>query len=156
MLVQVIAMTCRGFFSFLYCMMKGESAASPITATPACPQPQRTSPGTLSTSAPFIFCSTAQVCSAGGTLLIVPQALTLTSHNANAVLVINRQPLASKHYKIYCAVWWHAEHEFEPGSQQHTFIEIDLKSVDRTKTPWVVVGGHRPVGDIGNENLICN
>lgn len=39
----------------------------------------------------------------------------------------------------------HAEHEFEPGSPQHKFIQRDLESVDRSVTPWVIVGGHRPV-----------
>lgn len=37
------------------------------------------------------------------------------------------------------------EHDFDPGSPQHDFISADLAAVDRTKTPWVVVGGHRPI-----------
>lgn len=37
------------------------------------------------------------------------------------------------------------EHAFEPGSEQHAFIERDLASVDRGMTPWVVLGGHRPI-----------
>lgn len=31
------------------------------------------------------------------------------------------------------------------GSEQHTFVLSDLAAVDRTKTPWLVVGGHRPM-----------
>lgn len=27
----------------------------------------------------------------------------------------------------------------------HRFIEEDLKSVNRSKTPWLIVGGHRPI-----------
>lgn len=37
------------------------------------------------------------------------------------------------------------EHDFAPGSEQHTFVLSDLAAVDRTKTPWLVVGGHRPI-----------
>jgi len=37
------------------------------------------------------------------------------------------------------------EHEFEPGSPQYRFIEEDLASIDRSLTPWVIVGGHRPI-----------
>jgi len=36
------------------------------------------------------------------------------------------------------------EHDFYPGSEQYEFIRQDLEKVDRTKTPWVVLGGHRP------------
>ena len=37
------------------------------------------------------------------------------------------------------------EHPFAPGSPQHDFIRSDLTAVDRGATPWVVVGGHRPM-----------
>ncbi|CAM9414414.1 unnamed protein product [Laminaria digitata] len=37
------------------------------------------------------------------------------------------------------------EHDFTPGSKQHTFVEGDLSSVDRAKTPWLVFAGHRPM-----------
>ena len=37
------------------------------------------------------------------------------------------------------------EHAFHPGSPQFTFIETDLAAVDRASTPWIVVGGHRPI-----------
>ncbi|KAI0971286.1 Metallo-dependent phosphatase-like protein [Xylaria arbuscula] len=33
---------------------------------------------------------------------------------------------------------------FGAANQQLAFLEADLASVDRTVTPWVVVGGHRP------------
>ena len=55
-------------------------------------------------------------------------------------------------------LWWYSydyglvhftvistEHDFTPGSPQYQWIESDLKSVDRTKTPWVIVAGHRPM-----------
>lgn len=41
-------------------------------------------------------------------------------------------------------VHYSTEHAFQPGSPQHDFISADLAAVDRTLTPWVIVGGHRP------------
>lgn len=35
------------------------------------------------------------------------------------------------------------EHDFTPGSRQYTWLENDLKSVDREKTPWLIFSGHR-------------
>jgi hypothetical protein len=37
------------------------------------------------------------------------------------------------------------EHNFQVGSAQYNWIEQDLKSVDRSLTPWVVFSGHRPM-----------
>lgn len=36
------------------------------------------------------------------------------------------------------------EHNYTIGSEQYHFIENDLKSVNRTKTPWIIFSGHRP------------
>ena len=36
------------------------------------------------------------------------------------------------------------EHDFMPGSPQHAWIMKDLESINRTKTPWTIFGGHRP------------
>ena len=35
--------------------------------------------------------------------------------------------------------------KFFPGSTQHAWLENELRNVDRSVTPWVVVGGHRPM-----------
>jgi len=35
------------------------------------------------------------------------------------------------------------EHDFSIGSEQWKWLENDLKSVDRTVTPWIIFGGHR-------------
>jgi hypothetical protein len=35
------------------------------------------------------------------------------------------------------------EHSFVIGSDQYKWLEADLKSIDRTVTPWVIFGGHR-------------
>jgi acid phosphatase type 7 len=38
-----------------------------------------------------------------------------------------------------------SEHDLSKGSDQHHFVEGDLKTVDRSVTPWVVVESHRPL-----------
>ncbi len=35
------------------------------------------------------------------------------------------------------------EHDIAIGTEQYQWIEADLKSIDRTVTPWVIFGGHR-------------
>jgi hypothetical protein len=35
------------------------------------------------------------------------------------------------------------EHEFQQGTAQHSFIEADLAAVNRSRTPWVILAGHR-------------
>jgi len=37
------------------------------------------------------------------------------------------------------------EHDFTRGSQQYMWFAKDLATVDRNKTPFVIVGGHRPM-----------
>ncbi|KAF4727369.1 hypothetical protein FOZ63_007215 [Perkinsus olseni] len=37
------------------------------------------------------------------------------------------------------------EHNYLNGSAQHQWLADDLASVNRTKTPWVIVTGHRPM-----------
>ena len=37
------------------------------------------------------------------------------------------------------------ENNFTAGSPQYKWMENDLKSVNRTLTPWVVIAGHRPM-----------
>ena len=35
------------------------------------------------------------------------------------------------------------EHDFSPQSPQYAWLEKDLQNVDRSKSPWVIIGGHR-------------
>jgi len=37
------------------------------------------------------------------------------------------------------------EHDFLPSSPQYEWLEKDLSSVNRTRTPWLIVGSHRPM-----------
>ena len=41
-------------------------------------------------------------------------------------------------------VQFSTEVNFEPGSDQYAFVTADLAAVDRSKTPWIVAGFHRP------------
>jgi hypothetical protein len=38
-----------------------------------------------------------------------------------------------------------SEHDLSPGSPQHDWLVRDLQSVNRTKTPWLVIESHRPL-----------
>jgi len=44
---------------------------------------------------------------------------------------------------------------FGAPNQQLQFLEADLASVDRSVTPWVVVGGHRPWYTTGDASTPC-
>jgi len=41
-------------------------------------------------------------------------------------------------------VQFSTEVNFEPGSDQYAFVTADLAAVDRSKTPWIIAGFHRP------------
>ncbi|PKA64401.1 putative inactive purple acid phosphatase 2 [Apostasia shenzhenica] len=43
------------------------------------------------------------------------------------------------------------ETDFMQGSDQYNFIKHDLENVDRTRTPFIVVQGHRPMYTTSNE-----
>jgi len=45
---------------------------------------------------------------------------------------------------------WSAEHNFSVGSEQWKWHENDLKNVNRSKTPFVIVGNHRPMYSSGD------
>ncbi|KAF9674378.1 hypothetical protein SADUNF_Sadunf10G0121100 [Salix dunnii] len=49
-------------------------------------------------------------------------------------------------------VYISTETNFVSGSSQYNFIKQDLESVNRSKTPFVVVQGHRPMYTSSNEN----
>ena len=38
-----------------------------------------------------------------------------------------------------------SEHDLSPGSAQYAWLQEDLQSVDRSRTPWLVVESHRPM-----------
>jgi acid phosphatase type 7 len=42
-------------------------------------------------------------------------------------------------------VYYSTEHDFRRPSEQYRWLENDLRSVDRQQTPWLIVGGHRPM-----------
>ena len=40
-------------------------------------------------------------------------------------------------------LFFSTEHDFRPNSTQYEWIENDLRSVNRSITPWLIVGSHR-------------
>ena len=48
-------------------------------------------------------------------------------------------------YGMLHMVMFSCEHDFTVGSEQYKWLENDLKKVDRKKTPWLMVGAHRPM-----------
>lgn len=42
-------------------------------------------------------------------------------------------------------IQYSTEHFFTPGSAQYDWIVSELQRVDRSVTPWLVLGGHRPI-----------
>ncbi|KAL3701603.1 hypothetical protein R1sor_019625 [Riccia sorocarpa] len=38
-----------------------------------------------------------------------------------------------------------SEHDWTEGSEQYKWLQTDLASVNRTRTPWVIYAGHRPM-----------
>ncbi|XP_021750857.1 probable inactive purple acid phosphatase 27 [Chenopodium quinoa] len=37
------------------------------------------------------------------------------------------------------------EHKWTPGSEQYNWMKSDMASVNRTRTPWLIFNGHRPM-----------
>ena len=62
--------------------------------------------------------------------------LPFPSDRASAV-----EPWWSKDIGLIHFVGISTEHDFSVGSVQYTWLESDLGTVDRSITPWVVVGG---------------
>ena len=42
-------------------------------------------------------------------------------------------------------VYYSTEHDFRRSSSQYAWLETDLRSIDRRRTPWVIVASHRPM-----------
>lgn len=69
-------------------------------------------------------------------------ATTLIPQPAPAVV---NKPWWSYDVGLIHFVGMSTEHDFSIGSDQHTWLENDLKEVNRTATPWVIFSGHRPM-----------
>ena len=56
-----------------------------------------------------------------------------------------KEPWHSMTYEQVAVVFMSTEVNFQPGSPQHTALDKLLAAVDRSKTPWLIFAGHRPV-----------
>lgn len=54
------------------------------------------------------------------------------------------QPWYAFNYGPLHVVMISTEHAFDHDSAQFKFVQDDLAHVNRTQTPWIIVGGHRP------------
>ena len=48
-------------------------------------------------------------------------------------------------YGLVHFIMMSTEHDMGNGSRQYAWLEKDLQNVDRVKTPWVILAGHRPM-----------
>jgi hypothetical protein len=111
----------------------------------------------------------------------MPTAFSSTSTNSTAMINANKAKMLANppfwysfEYGMVHFVMFDTETDFanapdEPGgsagleggpfgapNQQLEFLEADLASVDRTVTPWLVVGGHRPWYSTGGSSNVCS
>ncbi|CAF3738515.1 unnamed protein product [Rotaria sordida] len=50
-------------------------------------------------------------------------------------------------------VYYSTEHDFRYTSPQYTWLEKDLGSVNRSRTPWIIVGAHRQMYTSENDTI---
>ena len=48
-------------------------------------------------------------------------------------------------YGLVHFIMMSTEHDVGKGSRQYLWLEKDLQNVDRVKTPWIILAGHRPM-----------
>lgn len=93
----------------------------------------------------------------GGGECGVPYSLRFNMPGNSSELTATNAPATRNIYYSFDVgvvhfVYLSTETNFLEGSSQHNFIKHDLESVDRNKTPFVVVQGHRPMYTTSNEN----
>jgi hypothetical protein len=55
------------------------------------------------------------------------------------------QPWWSYDVGLVHLVGMSTEHNYTINSPQYMWLKNDLQKVDRTKTPWIIFNGHRPM-----------
>ncbi|XP_027097832.1 probable inactive purple acid phosphatase 2 [Coffea arabica] len=86
----------------------------------------------------------------GGGECGVPYSLRFNMPGNSSELTGTRAPATKNLYYsfdfgVVHFVYMSTETNFLPGSDQYNFLKHDLESVDRERTPFVVVQGHRPM-----------
>ncbi|KAK9116571.1 hypothetical protein Sjap_015518 [Stephania japonica] len=92
----------------------------------------------------------------GGGECGVPYSLKFKMPGNSSFLTGARAPATQNLYYSFNAgavhfLYMSTETDFLPGSDQYYFIKRDLENVDRRKTPFIVVQGHRPMYTTSNE-----
>lgn len=93
----------------------------------------------------------------GGGECGVPYSLRFTMPGNSSEVTGTRAPATRNLYYSFDLgpvhfVYISTETDFLIGSNQFKFLKHDLESVDRKRTPFVVVQGHRPMYTTSNEN----
>lgn len=93
----------------------------------------------------------------GGGECGVPYSLKFNMPGNSSELTGTRAPATRNLYYSFDTgavhfVYISTETNFLPGSSQYNFIKHDLESVNRSKTPFVIVQGHRPMYTTSHEN----
>ncbi|XP_010258129.1 PREDICTED: probable inactive purple acid phosphatase 2 [Nelumbo nucifera] len=86
----------------------------------------------------------------GGGECGVPYSLRFNMPGNSSFITGTRAPATRNLYYSFDVgvvhfVYMSTETNFLPGSDQYNFLKHDLETVDRKKTPFVVVQGHRPM-----------
>jgi DNA-binding LytR/AlgR family response regulator len=84
-------------------------------------------------------------------LTLMPQPLNYSaiystsssSHERDLKRIQYNEPWYSYDIGIVHFLSMSTEHNFTTGSKQYLFIENDLKSVNKSITPWILFSGHR-------------
>nr|XP_043626707.1 probable inactive purple acid phosphatase 2 [Erigeron canadensis] len=92
----------------------------------------------------------------GGGECGIPYSLKFNMPGNSSELTGSRAPATrnlyySFNFGVVHFVYLSTETNFLKGSKQYEFLKKDLESVDRVKTPFVVVQGHRPMYTTSNE-----
>lgn len=93
----------------------------------------------------------------GGGECGVPYSLKFNMPGNSSFLTGNSAPDTRNLYYSFDVgvvhfLYMSTETDFLPGSEQYNFIKHDLENVDREKTPFVIVQGHRPMYTTSKEN----
>lgn len=92
----------------------------------------------------------------GGGECGVPYSLKFNMPGKSSVPTGSRAPATRNLYYSFDMgvvhfVYMSTETNFLPGSSQYDFLKHDLETVDRKKTPFVIVQGHRPMYTTSHE-----
>ncbi|BDA47066.1 probable inactive purple acid phosphatase 2 [Coccomyxa sp. Obi] len=100
---------------------------------------------TASGTGPFVTCDSKGECGTITATRFTQPGIPNFTPSVAPTSGPSRQKWYSYNYGVIHFLSYSSEEPYAPGTPQYQFIANDLANVDRTKTPWVVVGAHRPM-----------